>query len=81
MNEWTLGRRYLASPADYFAGADDITMEREPGIEIIERTPLQGTLTKTFESHGRQPEDDCFHFWRGFAPHHGQEKLLLMTVA
>ena len=34
---------YLASPAD-FAGADDIitnlAMEREPGIEIIERTPL-----------------------------------------
>ena len=33
---------YLASPAD-FAGADDIitnlTKEREPGIEIIERTP------------------------------------------
>ena len=33
---------YLASPAD-FAGADDImtnlAKEREPGIEIIERTP------------------------------------------
>ena len=30
---------YLASPADFFAGADDITKGREPGIEIIERTP------------------------------------------
>ena len=34
---------YLASPADV-AGADDIITnlekEREPGIEIIERTPL-----------------------------------------
>ena len=33
---------YLASPAD-FAGADDVitnlAKEREPGIEIIERTP------------------------------------------
>ena len=29
----------LASPADLFAGADDITKKREPGIEIIERTP------------------------------------------
>ena len=29
---------HLASPA--FAGADDITKKREPGIEIIERTPL-----------------------------------------
>ena len=33
----------MASPAD-FAGADDIianlAKEREPGIEIIERTPL-----------------------------------------
>ena len=26
---------HLASPADFFAGADDITKEREPGIEII----------------------------------------------
>ena len=30
---------HLASPADFFAGADDITKEREPGIEIIEHTP------------------------------------------
>ena len=30
---------HLASPADVFAGADDITKEREPGIEMIERTP------------------------------------------
>ena len=28
----------LASPTD-FAGADDITKEREPGSEIIQRTP------------------------------------------
>ena len=37
-----LGRPYLASPAD-FAGADDVSTnlakEREPRIEIIERTP------------------------------------------
>ena len=25
---------YLVSPADFFAGADDITKERGPGIEI-----------------------------------------------
>ena len=32
---------HLASPTDFFAGADDITKrEREPGIEIIKRTPL-----------------------------------------
>ena len=30
---------HLASPADFFAGARDITKEREPGIEIIECTP------------------------------------------
>ena len=30
---------YLASPADFFAGADDITKEREPGIDIIKHTP------------------------------------------
>ena len=39
---------YLASPAD-FAGADDIitnlAKEREPGIEIIERTPLSVIIT------------------------------------
>ena len=29
---------HLVSPVD-FAGADNITNEREPGIEIIERTP------------------------------------------
>ena len=32
---------YLASPADFFAGVDDISKEREPGIEIIERTVNQ----------------------------------------
>ena len=43
INEWVNGSwdPYLASPAD-FAGADDIitnlAKEREPGIEIIERT-------------------------------------------
>ena len=31
--------------------------------------------------HGRQPEVECFVLWRGFASYHGQEKLLLMTVA
>ena len=38
MNGWILG---CASgiPADCFAGADDITKERGPGIRIIERTP------------------------------------------
>ena len=36
---------YLASPADFFVGADDITKEREPGIEIIERTPLSLIIT------------------------------------
>ena len=34
---------YLASPVDFFAGADDIitnlAKEREPEIEIIEHTP------------------------------------------
>ena len=32
---------YLASypPQIFFAGADDITKERGPGIEITERTP------------------------------------------
>ena len=30
---------YLASLAYFFAGADEITKEREPGIEIIESTP------------------------------------------
>ena len=39
---------YLASPAD-FGGADDVinnlAKEREPGIEIIERTPLSLIIT------------------------------------
>ena len=26
---------YLASPTDFFAGADGITKERKPGIEIM----------------------------------------------
>ena len=34
-----MGQWILESPADIFAGADDITKEREPGIEIIEHTP------------------------------------------
>ena len=40
-NEWMDGSwdTYLASPAVCFAGAEDITKEREPGIEIIERPP------------------------------------------
>ena len=39
-NEWILGR-VLASPADFVEADDIITnlaKEREPGIEIIERT-------------------------------------------
>ena len=38
MDGWTWDA-HLAYPADFFAGADDITKERETGIEIIERTP------------------------------------------
>ena len=42
---------YLASPAD-FAGADDIitnlAKEREPGIEIIECTPLSLIITNLY---------------------------------
>ena len=34
-----------------------------------------------FVSHRWQPEIDCFLSWHGFALYHGQEKLLLMTVA
>ena len=30
---------YLASPADFFAGADDMIKEREPGIEISNALP------------------------------------------
>ena len=30
---------YLAPPTDFFAGVDDITEEREPGIKIIKFTP------------------------------------------
>ena len=41
----------------------------------------QGVLAQTFVSHGRQPEVQCLLFRRGFAPYHGQEKLLLMTLA
>ena len=32
---------HLESPADFLAGADDITKERDPGIEIIESTPFR----------------------------------------
>ena len=38
VGQWILGRT-SGIPAEFFAGADDITKEREPGIEIIERTP------------------------------------------
>ena len=42
---------YLASPTD-FAGADDIitnlAKERQPGIEIIERTPKSFIITSLF---------------------------------
>ena len=36
--------------------------------------PQTVSVTSRFVSHGRQPE--CFLFSRGFAPYHGQEKLL-----
>ena len=40
-NEWVdlAWDASLASPADLFVEADEITKEREAGIEIIERTP------------------------------------------
>ena len=38
VNGWILGRA-SGIPRDFFAGADYITKEREPGIEIIEYTP------------------------------------------
>ena len=40
-----LGTRIWHPPQIYFAGADDITKEREPGIEIIERAPLSLIIT------------------------------------
>ena len=41
------GDAHLASPADFFfAGADDITKERKPGIDVIERTPLSLIITR-----------------------------------
>ena len=47
---------HLASPAD-FAGADDIitnlAKEREPGVEIIERTPLSSIITSIFSNQFR----------------------------
>ena len=36
---------YLASPAD-FAGDANLAKEREPGIEIIERTPKSLIITR-----------------------------------
>ena len=39
---------HLASPAYFFAGADDITKKREPGIEIIERTPKSLIITSYY---------------------------------
>ena len=38
MDGWILGRT-SGIPHRFFAGADDITKERESGIKIIERTP------------------------------------------
>ena len=47
---------YLASSADFFAGADDITKEREPGMEIIERTPQSLIITSSVPYyHCHQP--------------------------
>ena len=43
---------------------------------------LMSVRTETGETlvrHGRQPEVECFLFWRGLAPYHEQEKLLLIT--
>ena len=38
--EWMdLGTRIWHPPQIFFEGADDITKKREPGIEIIGRTP------------------------------------------
>ena len=39
MDGWILGRT-SGIPRRFFAGEDDITKEREPGSEIIERTPV-----------------------------------------
>ena len=38
MDGWILGRA-SGIPRRFFAGADDITKEREPGSKIIEHTP------------------------------------------
>ena len=45
MNVWIL-RCVSGIPSRFFfAGADDITKEKEPGIEIIERTPQSLIIT------------------------------------
>ena len=59
---------YLASPTD-FSGADDIitnlAKEREPGIQIIECTPLSLIITSLFS------------FWKGKTYNSNWKKFLL----
>ena len=56
---------YLAPPTD-FAGADDIitnlAIEREPGIEIIERSPSSLNITSFLRNFLRT--DLLAYFWR-----------------
>ena len=63
----------LAFPSD-FAGADGLAKEKEPGIEIIERTPYKSLIITLVvlmifllfraKEEGRlitgYPDDDCF---------------------
>ena len=44
LDGWILGR-VSGIHRRFFAGADDITKEREPGVEIIERTPWSLIIT------------------------------------
>ena len=39
---------HLASPAYFFAGADNITKKREPGIKIIKRTSESLIITSVY---------------------------------
>ena len=39
----------LASPTDFFTGADDIPKMREQGIEIIGRTPYSLIITSYYK--------------------------------
>ena len=57
---------FLASPAD-FAGADDIitnlTKEREPGIESIDRTPYSLIITSIGILYKYPYQFPCAHFY------------------